>query len=80
MKPLPYKLRRILTLIALLIVLPIYIFGVVNVLEGSGDRLHWFIEILLYVFFGIIWIFPLRYIVRGVGQENPATKEANVQK
>lgn len=73
MKPIPYKLKRILTLIALVILLPVYIIVVVGFLESADDRLHWFLEILLYLFFGLVWIFPLRYIVSGVGKADPKT-------
>ena len=71
MQLLPYKFRRVLTLVSLVIALPVYIILIVNVLDGAGERLHWFLEMLLYLFLGLVWILPLRHIVRGVGKTDP---------
>ena len=71
MKVLPYKLRRKLTVIYLLIVLPVYIGLVVSFMLSFGERLPIVPELLLYGFFGLIWIIPMKFIARGVGKEEP---------
>lgn len=72
MIPLPYKFRRKLTVIYLLIILPIYIGLVVSFMLSFGERLPFLLELLLYIFFGLVWIVPLKYIARGVGKEEPS--------
>ena len=68
---LTYKLRRKLTVIYLLVVLPIYIGLVVSFMISFGDRLPFLPELMLYIFFGLIWILPMKIIARGVGKEGP---------
>ena len=29
------------------------------------------VELLLYVFFGVAWAFPTKFIFRGIGQNDP---------
>ena len=68
---LTYKLRRKLTVIYLLVILPIYIGLVVSFMISFSDRLPFLPELLLYIFFGLIWILPMKIIAKGVGKEDP---------
>ena len=64
-----YNTRRILSLLILLFGLPIYAVCVVNGMAFLGN-LPTFFELTLYVLFGIIWVFPVKFIFKGVGQKN----------
>ncbi len=68
---LPYKLRRKLTVIYLLIILPVYVGLVVAFMLSFGERLPFLLELILYIFFGLIWIVPMKFIAKGVGKEEP---------
>lgn len=74
--------RRVLMLTLLLLVgLPLYLIlasTIVGTLtaptpnaEGTGaDKpLHWALEMLIYVVLGVIWAFPLKRLVQGVGRK-----------
>ena len=65
-----YKTRRVLSLLILLIGLPIYVICVVTGMTLLVD-LPKILELIIYVFFGVIWIFPLKFVFRGVGQADP---------
>ena len=67
---LKYKTRRKLSLVILLIGLPLYILVVVTGL-GYFVNIPTLIELIVYVFFGVIWIFPFKFIFSGVGQSEP---------
>ncbi len=62
-----YSIRRKLSLIALLVGLPVYIVLVVVFIDFF-QRQNIFLEFLIYVFLGIVWVFPLKYVFKGVGQ------------
>ena len=65
-----YRRRRLLSLFILLVGLPAY-----AVLAVSGMaffvNLPVLFELVIYVFLGIVWVFPLKFIFRGVGQSDP---------
>ena len=65
-----YKTRRLLSLLILLVGLPIYAVLVVTIMSYFSS-LPAFIELLIYVFFGVVWVFPLRSIFKGIGQKDP---------
>ncbi len=67
---LAYRTRRLLSLLILLIGLPIYI-SLVVVFFALFDRLPLLLELLLYILFGIIWAFPLKFIFQGIGHKDP---------
>ncbi len=67
---LSYKARRRLSVLILLVGLPVYIIVAVNIVN-LFERAPFLLEILIYLVLGIAWIFPLKYIFRGVGQEEP---------
>ncbi|GGH22202.1 Protein of unknown function [Cribrihabitans marinus] len=67
---LSYKARRRWTLVILLIGMPAYIVAVVTVLNWL-DRPPLWLEFLVYVALGLLWILPFKYVFRGVGQADP---------
>ena len=62
-----YKLKRRLSLFILIVGLPLYVILIVNLIS-SFDRPNFLVELLIYLFSGIVWAFPLRSVFRGVGQ------------
>ncbi len=65
-----YKTRRVLSLLILLIGLPFYVVFVVTGMTVLVN-LPKFIELFIYLFFGIVWVFPLKFVFQGVGQSDP---------
>ena len=62
-----YKLKRRLSLFILIVGLPIYVIIIINLIS-SFDRPNFLVELLIYLFSGIVWALPLRSVFRGVGQ------------
>ena len=62
-----YKLRRRLALLILVFGLPVYIILIVNLIS-SFERPNFVVELLIYLFSGVVWAFPLKSVFRGVGQ------------
>ncbi|WP_294607600.1 DUF2842 domain-containing protein [Roseovarius sp.] len=67
---LSYKARRRWSLVILLIGLPVYLVVAVS-LVGLLDRPAFWLELLIYVGLGFIWIMPFKFIFKGVGQADP---------
>ena len=67
---LSYKARRRWSLVILLIGMPAYIVAVVTVLNLL-DRPPFWVELLVYVALGIVWVLPFRAVFRGVGKADP---------
>jgi len=67
---LSYKARKRLSLLILAVAMPLYIVVVVNVL-ALFERPPFWVELAVYVVFGIIWTLPLKALFRGVGKEDP---------
>ena len=65
-----YRTRRLLSLLILLVGLPLYIIVAVNVVE-MFDRPSVWVELLIFVALGIIWMLPLRSVFLGVGRADP---------
>ncbi|MEL7259507.1 MAG: DUF2842 domain-containing protein [Pseudomonadota bacterium] len=74
---LPYKTRRKLSLLILLIALPLYIVVAVNLTDWLRARFEigFLTELLVFVVLGIIWIVPLKSVFLGVGQADPDAGE-----
>ena len=62
-----YKLKRLLSLLVLVVGLPVYIILIVNLI-ASFDRPNFIVELFIYLLSGIVWAFPLKSVFRGVGQ------------
>lgn len=75
---LPYKTRRRLSLLILLVGLPLYIVVAVNVV-GLFDRPPIWVELLIYVGLGILWALPLKAVFKGVGQDDPGGQQRGKQ-
>ncbi|MFY0692025.1 MAG: DUF2842 domain-containing protein [Paracoccaceae bacterium] len=70
---LSYKTRRRLSLLILVVGLPVYIVAAIS-LVNLLDRPSMLVELLIYVGLGILWIFPLKAVFKGVGQPDPDAK------
>ncbi|ABA79540.1 DUF2842 domain-containing protein [Rhodobacter sphaeroides] len=76
---LSYKTRRRLSLLVLVVGMPLYIVAAVT-LVGLFDRPTFWLELVIYVALGIVWILPLKPIFIGVGQPDPDAKPQDEQK
>ncbi len=72
-KGLSYKARRRWSLVILLIGMPLYVVVAVNVVE-LFDRPPFWLELVIFVVLGFLWIAPFRFVFRGVGQHDPDAK------
>lgn len=67
---LSYKARRRWSLLILVLGLPVYIVLAVVLMAAIGRPPIW-LEFLIYVFLGVAWAFPLKFVFRGIGKEDP---------
>ena len=65
-----YKTKRRLSLLVLVLGVPAYIVTAVT-LVGLFDRPPFWVELLVYIGLGVLWILPLKPIFLGVGQPDP---------
>ena len=68
--PLSYRIRRRLSLLVLLVGLPLYVVAAIT-LVGWLDRPPFWLELLVYLGLGFLWMLPFRAVFRGVGQPDP---------
>jgi len=74
---LSYKARRRLSLLVLIVGLPAYVVVAVTILSTMDRLPHW-LELPIYIFLGVAWAFPLKFVFLGVGKAVPdAPQEAN---
>ncbi|MFQ6754553.1 DUF2842 domain-containing protein [Cereibacter sphaeroides] len=76
---LSYKTRRRLSLLVLVVGMPLYIVAAVT-LVSLFDRPPFWLELVIYVALGIVWILPLKPIFIGVGQPDPDARPQDEQK
>ncbi len=67
---LSYKARRRLSLLILAVGMPLYVVAAVTVMN-QFDRPALWLETLIYVALGVIWVLPFRSVFRGIGQADP---------
>lgn len=67
---LSYKARKRLSLLILVVGIPIYIIVAVGVMS-TAPRLPKALEFIAYVALGIGWVFPLKFVFKGIGQPDP---------
>jgi len=67
---LSYKTRRRLSLLILLVGLPVYIVVAVTILNWL-DRPRLWVEVLVYMALGFLWMLPFRFVFLGIGQSDP---------
>jgi len=75
---LPYKTRKRLSYLVLVVGLPLYIVvavSVVNWVERTWGRAPVWAELVIYVGLGFLWILPLKPIFKGVGQADPDQRD-----
>ncbi|SHG59842.1 Protein of unknown function [Cognatiyoonia sediminum] len=65
-----YKGRKRLSLLILVVGVPAYIMLAVTVMS-TAPRFPLVIEFFLYVGLGIGWVFPLKWVFKGIGQPDP---------
>lgn len=78
--------RLLIVTLLLLIGLPIYLICVAWILgaltapvvapDGTlveGRPVHWAIEVLIYLVLGLVWAFPMKRLVMGLGKKRPRT-------
>jgi hypothetical protein len=68
------KARKRWSLLVLLIGLPAYIIVAVSLVNWMGRPSIW-LELLIYIVLGFIWILPLKRVFLGVGQPDPDDRE-----
>ena len=77
-----YRTRRRLSLLILLVGLPLYIVVAVtatNWMDRTWGRQPIWIEVLIYVALGFLWILPFKSVFRGIGQADPEPGPANAK-
>lgn len=67
---LSYKARRRWSLLVLIVGVPVYIIAAVGVIL-LFDRPPFWAELAIYVALGVVWVFPMKSIFKGVGQADP---------
>lgn len=72
--PLSYKARKRWSLVVLLVGLPAYVVVAVSLVNWM-DRPSIWVELLIYVGLGFVWILPLKRVFIGVGQPDPDGRE-----
>jgi len=72
---LSYKTRRRLSLLILLVGLPAYIVVAVSAVNLL-DRPPVWLELLVYVGLGFLWMLPFKVVFSGIGQPDPDAKQA----
>ena len=76
---LSYKTRRRWSVIILLIGLPLYIFVTLALIglandqwwSGPGERMPFWLELVVFIGLGLVWALPCKRIFLGVGQADP---------
>ena len=61
--------RKRFAYLILLVFLPAYIVFAVTVISFV-DRLNLLLEFLVYVFLGIAWVYPFKFIFKGLASKN----------
>ncbi|MBC7132337.1 MAG: DUF2842 domain-containing protein [Roseovarius sp.] len=72
-----YKARKRWSLVVLLVALPLWIVASVTLtdwLRARHEGLSWFVDLVVFVVLGVVWILPLRRLFLGVGQPDPDTR------
>ena len=70
MMALSYKARKRWSLIILLIGLPLYIAAALFVVS-LFDRPPFWLELIIYIVLGFLWMMPFRSVFLGVGKADP---------
>lgn len=77
-KNLSYKSRRRWALVILLVWLPLYLILAWGLLGRLALwQLPTFVEFVIYVIVGVIWVVPLKPVFKGIGQADPDAPDQN---
>lgn len=71
---LSYRARRRLSLLILLVGMPVWIVVAVTVVDLFPRPPFW-LEALIYVGLGIVWVLPFKAVFTGVGQPDPEAEK-----
>jgi len=71
---LSYKARKRWSLVILLIGMPAYVVACVTVMNWL-DRPPFWMELVVYLVLGILWVLPFKFVFKGIGQEDPDARE-----
>lgn len=69
-----FKARKKLALFVLVVGLPIYMIFAATVMSNMmtrGVEFPLVVELFIYIALGIGWAFPLKWVFKGIGQEDP---------
>jgi len=72
--PLSHRARKRWSLLVLVVGMPLWIVAAVTVV-GLFDRPPFWLEIVIYVGLGLVWIVPLKRLFLGVGQPDPDERQ-----
>lgn len=67
---LSYKARRRWSLFILVVGLPAYVVVAVTIMNNISG-LPKLVELFIYIFLGVAWAFPLKFVFKGIGQSDP---------
>ena len=70
---LSYKARRRWSLVVLLVGLRLYIAAALFVVS-LFDRPPFWVELIVYIILGFLWMLPLKKVFLGVGKPDPETE------
>ena len=73
---LSYKARRRWSLVLLLVGLPLYIVAAVKAVS-LFDRPPFWLELVVYVVLGFLWMVPFKFVFLGVGKADPDDPSQN---
>ncbi|TKA94141.1 DUF2842 domain-containing protein [Cereibacter changlensis] len=73
---LSYKTRRRLSLLILLVGMPLYIVVAVT-LVNLLERPPFWLELIIYVLLGFLWILPFKAVFTGIGQVDPEARKSD---
>ena len=65
-----FKQRKRLAILILVVGMPLYIVFAVTVMSNL-DRLPKWLELPVYIFLGVAWALPFRWVFLGIGKEDP---------
>ncbi len=65
-----YRRRKRLALLILLVGMPAYVIFAVTVMSNI-DRFPKWVELPTYIFLGLAWALPFRWVFLGIGKEDP---------
>lgn len=74
-----YKARKRLAIVVLLVGMPLYVVVAVSLVNwlfpDPLDKPPVLVELVIYIGLGVLWIWPLKGLFRGVGQPEPGRED-----